>query len=226
MLSTLPSPSEMDPIIELQNVDFSIDTPEGKIDILKDIHLTVNSGESCVIYGRSGSGKSTLLSIVAGLQSATRGSVQVLNQRFDQMNEHDRTLVRRGQIGFVYQDFQLLPNLTAFENVVLPLKLLGLGVDKTSLHGWFERFGLTDRIKHYPSQLSGGEQQRVAIIRAMASQPKLLLADEPTGNLDRQTARGFIDILLELIDKEGISVLLVSHDNDLIEVCQNRLELQ
>ena len=211
--------------IRLRQAGFKVGSAKEQIVILDKLDLAVQGGELLAIHGRSGSGKSTLLSIIAGLQAVTSGEIDVLGQPFHRLSDEERTHARRGRIGFIYQDFQLLPHLNAWENAVLPLRLLGRRIDEGAVRSRFADFGLGARRRHYPAQLSGGEQQRVAIMRAMLVKPKILLADEPTGNLDRKTARAFIDILADAAGPDGASVAVATHDEDLIERADKRLML-
>lgn len=196
-----------------------------ELEILKGITLEIKSGESVAIIGASGSGKSTLLGLLAGLDEATAGSVEIDGTDLGALDEDDRARFRGQHIGFVFQSFQLLPALTALENVMLPLELQGQNsVQEQALH-YLRRVGLDARTNHYPLQLSGGEQQRVALARAFASKPAILFADEPTGNLDTVTGEHIIDLLFELNREEGTTLVLVTHDQVLADRCQRRLRL-
>lgn len=198
----------------------------GRIDILKSLDLEIKSGESVAILGASGSGKSTLLALLAGLDSASSGDVWLANTRLSDLDEDGRALLRARLVGFVFQSFQLLPNLTALENVMLPLELaFQPGAENKALE-LLTRVGLAQRLHHYPKQLSGGEQQRVAIARAFVTQPKILFADEPTGNLDRKTGEKIIDLLMAMNQENGQTLVMVTHDEQLAKRCQRRLYLE
>ena len=197
----------------------------GMLEILKGITLEIKSGESVAIVGASGSGKSTLLGLLAGLDEASDGRVVIGGTDLGQLDEDERALFRGREIGFVFQSFQLLPALTALENVMLPLELQGQGDAREQAEQFLQRVELGPRMSHYPKQMSGGEQQRVAIARAFAAQPTILFADEPTGNLDTRTGGHIIDLLFELNREQGTTLVLVTHDMTLSERCQRRLVL-
>ena len=202
------------------------DHTEGKLDILDGISLTVADGETLAIVGPSGSGKSTLLGILAGLDLPSSGSVVVNNQDITAMDEEGRAMVRAKDVGFVFQSFHLLPGLTALENVALPLELNGDGKALETANYYLERVGLSSRTTHYPRQLSGGEQQRVAVARAFACKPTILFADEPTGNLDTGTGEIINDLLFDLNREEGTTLILVTHEMNLAARCNLTLQLQ
>jgi putative ABC transport system ATP-binding protein len=197
--------------------------PDGPLTILQDLDLAVRGGEALAILGASGSGKSTLLGLLAGLDHASRGEVWLCGQTLSGLDEDRRAALREGQVGFVFQNFQLLPTLTALENVMLPLELSGASAARRTAAAALERVGLTARAAHYPRQLSGGEQQRTAIARAFAPRPRILFADEPTGNLDQRTGEAIIDLLLALRRDTGAALVLVTHDPRLAERCDRRL---
>jgi putative ABC transport system ATP-binding protein len=197
----------------------------GSLVLLDDITFTVGAGEAVAIVGPSGSGKSTLLGLVAGLDTASRGRVLVDGTDVFALDEDRRAELRGAKIGFVFQSFQLLGNLTALENVMLPLEIAGDRQARDAARAVLERVGLGERLDHYPRQLSGGEQQRVAIARAFAPRPGLLLADEPTGNLDRATGQRIIDLLFSLNREQATTLILVTHDDELAARCDRRLEL-
>jgi len=180
--------------------------------VLDAVDLAIEAGELVAILGPSGSGKSTLLGLMAGLDRPTRGSVRLLGEELGSLGEDELALLRRGRVGFVFQSFHLLGNLTALENVLVPLELTGQPKARERSLEVLERVGLSDRLEHYPSQLSGGEQQRVAVARAFAGRPAVLFADEPTGNLDSETGSRVLDLLLELQAADGTSLVLVTHD--------------
>jgi putative ABC transport system ATP-binding protein len=187
--------------------------------ILHDINLVIEAGQSVAIVGPSGSGKSTLLGLLAGLDVPSEGGVYMDGEDMSVLDEDARARLRGEKLGFVFQSFQLLPALTALENVMLPLELAGRAGAREEAQNVLARVGLEARLHHYPAQLSGGEQQRVAIARAFAPQPKLLLADEPTGNLDAQTGSRIIDLLFDLNQEQGTTLVLVTHDDNLAQRC-------
>ena len=200
--------------------------PSGDLTILHGLDLQVQSGEAVAILGASGSGKSTLLGLLAGLDSASAGEVWLCGRPLGGLDEDGRAELRAGQVGFVFQNFQLLPTLSARENVLLPLELTGTADAESRADEALERVGLTPRAGHYPRQLSGGEQQRVAIARAYAPRPKVLFADEPTGNLDQATGAHIIDLLLDLRTESGAALVLVTHDPLLAGQCDRRLRMR
>jgi putative ABC transport system ATP-binding protein len=193
--------------------------------ILDGVSFDVEAGATMAIVGASGSGKTTLLGLLAGLDRPTSGEVQVDGQALSMLDEDARAALRQRLLGFVFQSFQLLPALTALENVMLPLELAGMDDAEARARAWLDRVGLTRRLTHYPRQLSGGEQQRVAIARAFAGEPKLLMADEPTGNLDGATGIEVADLMFRLNRERGTTLVLVTHDNDLASRCARRLSL-
>ncbi|GAB4059362.1 ABC transporter ATP-binding protein [Uliginosibacterium sediminicola] len=198
----------------------------GQLDILQDISFAVASGETLAIVGASGSGKSSLLALLAGLDRPSSGSVQLLGQDIFALDEDQRARARGASLGFVFQSFQLLPALTAEENVMMPLELAGRAGARETAQRWLQRVGLGARLGHYPKHLSGGEQQRVALARAFAAEPAILLADEPTGNLDAATGRQIIEMIFELNRESGTTLLLVTHDEQLAKACQRVIRLQ
>lgn len=203
-----------------------VQSPEGELVLLHEVDLEIQQGESVAVIGASGAGKSTLLGLLAGLDTPSRGQVCVDGIDLFALDEDGRARLRADKVGFVFQAFQLLPNLTALENVMLPLELGGQADAQAQALTVLERVGLAPRVHHYPRQLSGGEQQRVAIARAFAAQPKLLFADEPTGNLDAKTGQRIIDLLFELNAEQGTTLVLVTHDSKLADRCQRALELE
>ena len=212
-------------MIEVSNISKQVSTSEGTLTILDKINLSITSGETLAIVGPSGSGKSTLLGILAGLDLPTTGTVILNGQNITAMDEEGRAAVRAGHVGFVFQSFHLLPGLTALENVALPLELQGdKDALKTAAH-YLTRVGLDHRTTHYPRQLSGGEQQRVAVARAFACKPTILFADEPTGNLDTGTGEKINDLLFDLNKEEGTTLVLVTHEHNLAKRCCKRLVL-
>lgn len=213
------------PILEAEDITKTVTTADGALTILPPCSVRVEAGESLAIIGASGSGKSTLLGLLAGLDLPSSGEVILNGHRLSALDEEARARVRAETIGFVFQSFQLLPGLTALENVMLPLELKKVKQAKQLARQYLARVGLDARLGHYPAQLSGGEQQRVAIARAFANEPKVLFADEPTGNLDRHTGARVIDLLFELNRYQSTTLVLVTHEARLAERCQRRLEL-
>lgn len=204
----------------------SLDVDSGQpLIILHDINLKIQKGESLAIVGPSGSGKSTLLGLMAGLDLPTHGRIYLNGQDITRLNEDARAELRSEKLGFVFQSFQLLPTFTALENVMLPLELAEKSDARVKAEKILERVGLEKRLQHYPTQLSGGEQQRVAIARAFVAKPNLLLADEPTGNLDSQTGQLIIELMFELNKEHGTTLVLVTHDHALADRCDRILSL-
>ena len=197
----------------------------GILNILDDVSFTVSVGESIAITGTSGSGKSTLLGLLAGLDQPSGGEVHLFGQSLTQMNEDRRAAFRASHVGFVFQSFQLLPNLTALENVMLPIELAGKPAEAAA-NSMLQRVGLGERLHHYPSTLSGGEQQRVSIARAFVQGPILIFADEPTGSLDAGTGATIIDLMFELAAQQNTTLVLVTHDLSLAARCDRQLVLQ
>lgn len=213
-------------IIQANDLYYEIINHDNQIRILQGLNLSIAAGEQVAIIGSSGSGKSTLLSLLAGLDVPTRGSVQIQNDIFSDLDEDGRASVRAKSMGFVFQSFQLLPSLTALENVMLPLQLKNQANAKELSLEALTKVGLGERTRHYPKQLSGGEQQRVAIARAFATQPAILFADEPTGNLDRTTGQMIIELLFKMNAEAGTTLVLVTHDIQLADRCQRQLKLE
>ncbi|MBR9910398.1 MAG: ATP-binding cassette domain-containing protein [Gammaproteobacteria bacterium] len=203
-----------------------VTTAAGSLSILDEVSLQVQAGESLAITGASGSGKSTLLGILAGLDVPSSGQVWLGGKELTALSEEGRAQVRSDIVGFVFQSFQLLPGLTALENVMLPLELRGTAGARAKAEAILEQVGLSARLTHFPKQLSGGEQQRVAIARAFVSQPKILFADEPTGNLDTATGHHIIELLFELNQQQGTTLVLVTHEQRLAQHCGKQLALQ
>ena len=193
---------------------------------MHDISIDVFQGESVAITGASGSGKSTLLSILAGLDIPSSGFVELVSQNLTELDEDGRALLRGQKVGFVFQSFQLLPHLTALENVMLPAELNGLDMPKENALHWLEQVGLRERANHFPKTLSGGEQQRVALARAFIMKPAILFADEPTGSLDEASGNRVIELLFELNQANNSTLILVTHDQTLADRCQRQLHLQ
>ena len=211
--------------LTLKDVSLSLVSNAGKIDILHDISLNVTQGETLGLVGPSGSGKSSLLMLMGGLETATSGSVAALGTDITQMGEDDLARFRRDNMGVVFQSFHLIPTMTALENVALPLELNGDVKALETARYYLERVGLDHRTTHYPRQLSGGEQQRVAVARAFACRPTILFADEPTGNLDTGTGQIINDLLFDLNREEGTTLVLVTHEMNLAARCNRTLQL-
>ena len=214
------------PVLEARDVSKSVDGPEGRLDILDGVNLHVMPGESFAIVGASGSGKTTLLGLLAGLDTPDRGSIILDGHALEQLDEEARAELRRRLVGFVFQSFHLLPALTAEENVMLPLELEGSSAARSRAREALEAVGLSARRRHYPAQLSGGEQQRVAIARAFVHGPRVLFADEPTGNLDQRTGHHISDLLFALNRDHRTTLVLVTHDAALAARCDRRIELE
>ncbi len=199
-----------------------------RLSVLESVELEINPGDSVAIVGPSGAGKSTLLALLAGLDVPDSGEIRFNDEPFSVLSEDGRASIRRGRIGFVFQSFQLLQGLTALENVMLPLELMGTSISDAKIKAkeWLGRVGLAARIQHRPRMLSGGEQQRVAVARAFVSEPALLFADEPTGNLDRRTGESISELLFKLNSETGATLILVTHDERLASRCKRTLQLE
>jgi putative ABC transport system ATP-binding protein len=202
-----------------------VSTGTSTLTILEDVSLEIAAGEAVAILGASGSGKTTLLALLAGLDAPSAGKVQINGVDLFALDEDGRAALRRNLVGFVFQAFQLLPALTALENVMLPLELSGAADARATAESWIARVGLAQRMDHYPRQLSGGEQQRVAVARAFATEPKILFADEPTGNLDSATGEDIIALMFSLNAQSRTTLLLVTHDVALARRCSRQLRL-
>ncbi len=213
-------------MVDAQHITKQVNSPAGDLLILDDVSLTIPPGEAVAIVGASGSGKSTLLGLLAGLDVPTSGRVIVDGVDLTTLDEDGRARLRSGRVGFVFQSFQLLQSLTALENVMLPLELAGEAAAREAAAALLQRVGLEPRLHHYPNQLAGGEQQRCAIARAFAGKPKLLFADEPTGNLDQVTGARIIELLFELNSEHTTTLVLVTHDREISEHCHRLLELE
>lgn len=194
--------------------------------VLEDVSFDLQAGDTFAIVGPSGSGKTTLLGLCAGLDRASSGSVSLNNIELEGLSEDQRAEVRNQHVGFVFQNFQLIPTLTALENVMVPLELRGDSSAEKVAREWLQKVGLADRLDHYPTQLSGGEQQRVCIARAFSNQPKILFADEPTGNLDAENAAGIVDLIFDLNRTAGTTLVLVTHDLELAQRTQRILRIK
>jgi putative ABC transport system ATP-binding protein len=213
-------------IISVEHVFKSVTDSTGTLDILRDIDFALKDRETVAIVGASGSGKSTLLSIMAGLDTPSRGTVRLAGQDIFAIDEDARAALRAQKVGFVFQSFQLLGNLTALENVMLPLELAGRRDARTAATSMLTRVGLSERLNHYPKVLSGGEQQRVALARAFVVQPAVLLADEPTGSLDFATGEKVMELMFDLNRELGTTLVLVTHDPAIASRCQRRITIE
>ncbi len=215
------------PLLLAKGVGKTVDNGDAPLVLLDQVDLCIAQGETLAIVGASGAGKSTLLGLLAGLDEASTGEIFLAGQLLGTLNEDQRAQLRAQVLGFVFQSFQLLPALTALENVMLPLELLGqsTSVAKLTASHWLTEVGLNHRLTHLPKHLSGGEQQRVALARAFAPQPKLILADEPTGNLDAETGQKIMDLMFSLNEKAGTTLVLVTHDEVLAGRCQRVFRL-
>ena len=214
------------PVLSLADVSLSLDGNAGRVDILHDISLEVASGETLGLIGPSGSGKSSLLMLMGGLEQATSGRITALDEPLSEMTEDQLARFRRSNMGVVFQSFHLIPTMTALENVATPLELAGHADAIDRARAELDTVGLGHRTDHYPAQLSGGEQQRVALARASAPRPKILLADEPTGNLDAATGEAVIDLLFSLRDRHGATLVMVTHAPDLADRCDRVIPLR
>src|SRR6187455_1632037 len=223
--SLLPSMTAI-PILRVQQLTKSYATGAGQLTVLKDISFELPQGSTCSILGPSGSGKTTLLGLCAGLDRPTSGSVLLNGEPLADMSEDERARTRNHHVGFVFQNFQLIPTLTALENVTVPMELRGDRTARASGLDLLQRVGLAERVEHYPAQLSGGEQQRVALARAFINRPKILFADEPTGNLDAETSRSVTDVMLELNRGAGTALVLVTHDPDVASLTERTIRLR
>jgi putative ABC transport system ATP-binding protein len=219
-LSDAPEP----PLI-MTDVALTLPSAAGPVEILRGLDFTVAAGERVAVVGPSGSGKSSLIAVAAGLERPTAGAVQLFGRFLAKLDEDGRARLRRGRVSLVFQSFHLLPNMTAEENVAAPLEIAGARDAAVTAKAWLERVGLTDRARHYPHQLSGGEQQRVALARALAPRPSLLFADEPTGNLDAANAAHVTELMFDLVAETGAALVLVTHDDALAARADRRVRL-
>ena len=218
-------PTAAAPLLRAERLTKTVQSGEAPLTILDDVSFDIDPGASVAIVGASGSGKTTLLGLLAGLDRPSEGEVWIAGRALSGLDEDARASMRQRLVGFVFQSFQLLPALTALENVMLPLELAGDGAAAAKAREWLARVGLAKRTTHYPKQLSGGEQQRVAIARAFAGEPKLLMADEPTGNLDGATGAEIAELMFRLNHEHGTTLVLVTHDDALASRCSRRLSL-
>lgn len=214
------------PIISLQNVSLTLKGNAGNVNIIKNISLKIDQGESIGLIGPSGSGKSSLLMLAGGLERASSGEIEILGQVITEMSEDKLSRLRRNNVGVVFQSFHLIPTLTALENVATPLEIsFSKNPNKHAVMA-LDRVGLSHRADHYPSQLSGGEQQRVALARAYVSNPKILLADEPTGNLDEENTKAIVDLLFEIKNENDTTLFLVTHSRELAKKCDRIIKIR
>ncbi|MDG1690763.1 MAG: ABC transporter ATP-binding protein [Alphaproteobacteria bacterium] len=213
-------------MIEVQNLTVTLPSRAGNVNILRGLDVTVAPGEAVGLIGPSGSGKTTLLMVLAGLEPATSGSVQIAGHDYGQMSEDALARFRRTHVGIVFQSFHLVPTMTALENVMLPLELASQPEAPERAAKMLAEVGLADRHDHYPTQMSGGEQQRVALARALVANPPVLFADEPTGNLDQKTGQAVMDLILGLAKERGTTLVLITHDKNLAQRCDRTLTMQ
>jgi len=212
-------------VLEAHELSKEVSSPEGTLTILRDVSFSIVAGETVAVVGASGAGKSTLLALLAGLDLPTRGYVDLNGSNLSSLDEDGRALLRADNVGFVFQSFHLVPSLNALENVMLPLELAGHADARRQARDIIDKVGLAERWSHYPAQLSGGEKQRVAIARAFATEPAVLFADEPTGNLDSRTGANIMELMFELNRSSSTTLILVTHDNELAERCDRVLAL-
>ena len=217
--------SSKDAVLAANSVTKQVSSPEGTLTILSDVSFAIDKGDSVAVVGASGAGKSTLLALLAGLDLPTTGEIWLDGNNLTNLDEDGRAAVRAASVGFVFQSFHLVPSLNALENVMLPLELAGKKEPRKVADEIMEKVGLGERWSHYPSQLSGGEKQRVAIARAFATEPAVLFADEPTGNLDSRTGDNIVELMFELNRSSATTLVLVTHDNGLAGRCDRVLEL-
>lgn len=215
-----------DSILKVSNLTKTYKSGEASLTVLNDVSFEIMRGASCAIVGPSGSGKTTLLGLCAGLDTSTNGSVSLNGIILDKLSEDEKAKVRNQHVGFIFQNFNLLPTLTALENVMIPLELQNNPHARKRALDLLEKVGLGDRVKHYPAQLSGGEQQRVSIARAFANEPAILFADEPTGNLDGETGATIENLILELNENAGTTLILVTHDMELARKTQRIITMK
>ncbi|MFN6962949.1 MAG: ABC transporter ATP-binding protein [Pyrinomonadaceae bacterium] len=213
-------------MIRISNLTKTVRSGGDDLTILDDVSVSIPDGQFVAVTGASGSGKSTLLGLIAGLDAATSGTIAIDDDEITSLGEDQLASIRSRKIGFVFQSFHLIPSLTAFENVLIPMEILGLRNAKERAHRLLDEVGLTNRGHHYPAELSGGEQQRVAIARAFANEPSILLADEPTGNLDSKNGHHIFDLMMDLHRRNNVTLVLVTHDAALADQAQRKIVLQ
>jgi putative ABC transport system ATP-binding protein len=212
--------------LALDGVWLTLPSTAGPVEILRGVDFAVEAGERVAVVGPSGSGKSTLIAVAAGLERPSKGKVRLLGQELSRLGEDGRARLRRGRVSLVFQAFHLLPNMTAEENVAAPLEIAGAPKAGATARAWLDRVGLSDRLTHYPHQLSGGEQQRVALARALVAGPAILVADEPTGNLDETTGRHIVDLMFARYSERDMTLVLVTHDASLAARCDRVIRLR
>ncbi len=215
----------MSALIKLSNVSLTLKSDAGKINVLKKVNLNIPYGQTVSIVGPSGAGKTSLIMLISGLEKPTSGDIEVSGSKISDLSEDNLAVFRRKNIGIIFQNFHLIPTMTALENVMIPLELAGIANAEKEAISALGLVGLQDRIMHFPSQLSGGEQQRVAIARAFAAKPKIILADEPTGNLDSETGKLVMDELFDLNKKFGTTFILITHDSKLAKRCKRHMHI-
>ncbi len=215
----------MKPLIKLSNISLTLRSDAGKINVLKNINLDIPYGQTISVVGPSGAGKTSLIMLIAGLEKPTSGEIVVNGNRIDNLSEDELAIFRRKNIGIIFQNFHLIPTMTALENVMVPLEFAGVANPEKEAINALSLVGLENRILHFPSQLSGGEQQRVAIARAFAAKPKIILADEPTGNLDSETGKIVMDELFDLNKKFGTTFVLITHDPKVAKRCKIHMKI-
>lgn len=213
-------------MILLKNITKTVQSGTEDLTILKDVSIEIPSGQFVAITGASGSGKSTLLGLIAGLDAPSSGEILIDGENITEMNEDGLAALRSTKIGFIFQSFHLIPSLTAFENILIPMEILGISGVRARAEKLLEDVELTNRGHHYPSELSGGEQQRIAIARAFANKPSILLADEPTGNLDSKNGNHIFDLMTEMHQKNDVTLVLVTHDQKLADLAQRQIQLR
>ena len=214
------------PLVRLSGVELTLESGAGAVNILRGVDLTVSAGDTVAVTGASGSGKSTLMAVIAGLERPTRGRIEVAGRDLGALNEDQLALFRRANVGIVFQSFHLVPTMTALENVAVPMELAGRADAFARAEAALQAAGLGHRLTHYPALLSGGEQQRVAVARAFGNEPKLVLADEPTGNLDSTTGASIVDLMFNTQARVGCTLVLITHDVTVARKCRRHLHMQ
>ena len=216
----------MQDVLQVDQLTKTYDSGSRSLTVLEDINFSIHQGETVAIVGPSGSGKTTLLGLCAGLDKSTSGSVKLYDALINSLDEDERAEIRNQHVGFIFQNFQLIPTLTALENVMIPMELQGLSGAESKATELLKRVGLGDRLDHYPTQLSGGEQQRVSLARAFSNTPKILFADEPTGNLDEETGTSVEQLMFDLNREEGTTLIIVTHDMELASKTSRIIKLK